>query len=239
MSPSLPLSGVTQKWYCSRPPVYVGLQRNYTAILNTHWLRYTLLPLNTTLHTGCFMCTAGTGFINLNPVRFFYKLVTYLARMTVQFRYNKKQVIHALRYHFLMRPEIKVLLVLINVFAITSAVLFALKKIQAIPFMIFSLLWFLLMLVIWRILPGSIYRKSQTFQDNFSMHFDAENVVLETARGSKGWPWASFSHFVESPYFFHLYFDARSFFLVPKDAFVSITELQEARELMREKINKK
>jgi hypothetical protein len=138
-----------------------------------------------------------------------------------------------------MRPEIKVLLVLINVFAITSAVLFAMKKIQAISFLIFSFLWFLLMLVIWRILPGSIYRRSLTFQDHFIMHFEDENVVLETAKGAKGWPWKKFSYFVESPYFFHLYFDARSFFLVPKDSFKSITDLQTARELLKKKIGKK
>jgi hypothetical protein len=159
--------------------------------------------------------------------------------MTVQFGYDKKQVIQALRYHFLMRQEIKVLLVLINVFAITSAVLFAMKKIQAISFLIFSFLWFLLMLVIWRILPGSIYRRSITFQDHFIMHFEEENVVLETAKGSKGWPWKKFSYFIESPYFFHLYFDARSFFLVPKDSFKTITDLQEAREMLRKKIGKK
>jgi hypothetical protein len=159
--------------------------------------------------------------------------------MTVQFGYDKKQVIQALRYHFLMRPEIKVLLVLINVFAITSAVLFAMKKIQALSFLIFSFLWFVLMLVIWRILPGSIYRRSLTFQDHFIMHFEDENVVLETAKGSKGWPWNKFSYFVESPYFFHLYFDARSFFLVPKDSFTSITDLQTARDMLRQKIGKK
>jgi hypothetical protein len=159
--------------------------------------------------------------------------------MTVQFGYDKKQVIQALRYHFLMRQEIKVLLVLVNVFAITSAVLFAMKKIQAISFLIFSFLWFCLMLVIWRILPGSIYRRSLTFQDEFIMHFEDENVVLETAKGSKGWPWKKFSYFVESPYFFHLYFDARSFFLVPKDSFKTITDLQTARELLRDKIGKK
>ena len=159
--------------------------------------------------------------------------------MTVQFGYDKKQVIQALRYHFLMRPEIKILLVLINVFAITSAVLFALKKIQPISFLIFSFLWFLLMLVIWRILPASIYRKSLTFKDHFTMHFEDENVVLETAKGAKGWDWKKFSYFVESPYFFHLYIDPRSFFLVPKDSFKTITDLQTARELFREKIGKK
>ncbi len=159
--------------------------------------------------------------------------------MTVHFGYDKKQVIQALRYHFLMRPEIKVLLILVNVFAIASAVLFYLKEIQALSFLIFSVLWFVLMLIIWRILPGSIYRKSQTFRDHFTMHFENEAVVLETSKGAKGWPWKQFSHFVESPYFFHLYFDARSFFLVPKDSFKDITSLQEIRELLREKIGKK
>lgn len=159
--------------------------------------------------------------------------------MTVHFGYDKKQVIQALRYHFLMRPEIKVLLILINLFAITSAVLFYLKEIQALSFLIFSVLWFVLMLVIWRVLPGSIYRKSQTFRDHFTMHFEEEAVVLETVKGAKGWNWKQFSHFVESPYFFHLYFDARSFFLVPKDAFKDITDQQNVRELLRKKIGKK
>lgn len=159
--------------------------------------------------------------------------------MTVHFGYNKKQVIQALRYHFLMRPEIKILLILTNVFAITSAVLFAVKKIQPISFLAFSFLWFILMLIIWRMLPRSIYRKSLTFQDEFTMHFQEDAVVLETVKGSQGWPWKRFSHFVESPYFFHLYFNPRAFFLVPKDSFKSITDLQQARELLREKIGKK
>ena len=158
--------------------------------------------------------------------------------MTIHFGYDKKQVIQALRYHFLNRPEIKILLIFVNVFAILSAVLFGFNVIQPLAFLIFSMLWFILMLVIWRILPGSIYKRSATFKDHFSMSFEENEVVLQTERGSKGWPWKSFSHFVESPYFFHLYFDSRSFFLVPKDSFQDITEIQLARELLRSKIVK-
>ena len=158
--------------------------------------------------------------------------------MTIHFGYDKKQVIQALRYHFLNRPEIKILLIFVNVFAITSAILFYLNIIQALSFLFFSMLWILLMLVIWRILPGSIYRRSATFRDHFSMSFEEDRVVLETERGAKGWAWNKFSHFVESPYFFHLYFDSRSFFLVPKDSFQDITEIQLARQLLRTKIIK-
>lgn len=158
--------------------------------------------------------------------------------MTIHFEYNRKQVIQALRYHFLTRPEIRILLILINMFAILSAVLFAMKRIQPLAFLIFSFLWFILMLMIWRVLPNSIYRKAHTFKDDFSMSFQDEQVVLENQRGTKSWSWKSFSNFLESPHFFHLYFDSRSFFLVPKDAFKDIADLQQARKLLKEKIKK-
>ena len=156
--------------------------------------------------------------------------------MTIQFGYDKKQVLQALRYHFLSRPEIKTLIILVNIFAIASAILFAFKKIQGLSFVIFSFLWFTLMLVIWKVLPSSIYKRAATFQDNFSIRFEEEGVELTNQNGSKAWPWSAFSSFLESPYFFHLYFDARSFFLVPKDAFNDVTQLQAVRQLIKEKI---
>jgi len=94
------------------------------------------------------------------------------------------------------------------------------------------------MIVIWRILPGSIYKKAHTFKDEFSITFDDDGIVLQNNRGSKNWSWKLFSRFLESPYFFHLYFDARSFFLVPKDAFNGISDVQEARRMLKVKITK-
>ena len=71
------------------------------------------------------------------------------------------------------------------------------------------------------------------------MDINDSEVVLNTNRGTHAWQWSNFSSFVESPYFFHLYFNSRSFFLVPKDAFKGILELQETRQLLREKIIKR
>jgi len=158
--------------------------------------------------------------------------------MIIHFGYDKKQVLQALRYHFITRPEIKILLIVVNVFTIISAVLLYMHKIRPLSFLIFSALWFMLLITIWRLLPNSIYKKSQTFRDKFSMHLQEKEVVLETERGAHAWQWNDFSSFVESPYFFHLYFNSRSFFLVPKDAFRDIPELQEARQLLRSKIRK-
>lgn len=156
--------------------------------------------------------------------------------MTIHFGYNKKQVIQALRYHFISRREIKILLILINVFALLSAVLFALGKVQPVAFLAFSLMWFILMLAVWTLLPRNIYKKALTFKDQFSMSFGADEVLLQNERGSQKWPWTVFSSFMESPFFFHLYFDSKSFFLVPKDAFTDLKGLQEVRAMLREKI---
>lgn len=156
--------------------------------------------------------------------------------MTISFSYDKKQVIQALRYHFLTRPEIRILLIFVNVFAIGSAILLYFKIIQPASFLVFSLLWLVLMLVVWRILPRSIYNRSQTFKDHFMMELNDGHVVLRTEKGEKEWQWQVFSKFVESPFFFHLYFDSRSFFLVPVDAFENTDQKQEARNLIKSKI---
>lgn len=158
--------------------------------------------------------------------------------MHISFTYDRKQVLQALRYHFFSRPEIRLLVILINVFTIAAAVLLYFKKITPFSFLIFSTLWMALMLVVWRILPNSIYKNSATFQDDFGMSINEEQVILNTSKGTQSWPWERFSKYLETPYFFHLYFDNRSFFLVPKDAFENITDQQEARNLFKKWIKK-
>jgi YcxB-like protein len=158
--------------------------------------------------------------------------------MVIYFQYDKKQVMSALRHHFISRPEIKFLLIIVNIFTILSAILFYLHRIQPISFLLFSFLWFILLLTFWTLLPLSIYKKSQTFQDKFSMNINDHEVILQTELGSHAWSWKEFSSYLESPFFFHLYFNSRSFFLVPKDAFPDLESLQETRNLLKRKLIK-
>src|SRR5262245_58056144 len=136
--------------------------------------------------------------------------------MTIHFGYEKGQVMQALRYHFITRPEIKTMLIVVNVFALISITLYALNKITAVAFLVASGLWVALMISFWFIMPALVYRRAETFQHNFTMHFDSDAFTLAHERGSRTWPWESLKSFIESPHFFHLYFDSRSFFLVPK-----------------------
>ncbi|HMJ47128.1 MAG TPA: hypothetical protein VK498_07340, partial [Ferruginibacter sp.] len=80
--------------------------------------------------------------------------------VSTYFTYSKPKVIQALRYHFISRNEIKVLLILVNIFAIVSAGLFFFKKISPLAFLISSTLWFVLMLIFWFILPRIVYKRA-------------------------------------------------------------------------------
>lgn len=153
------------------------------------------------------------------------------------FTYNKQKVIQALRYHFITRREIKVMLILVNVFAILSAVLFFLKKISPYAFLLSSLLWFILMIVFWFLMPYMVYRRADTFKDRLRAKLSDDDFRIENERAGRSWNWSEFSTWLESPHFFHLYFNSRSFFIVPKEAFEG-DAVHEARKIFREKINK-
>lgn len=157
--------------------------------------------------------------------------------MTVNFTYDKKQVLQALRYHFLSRKEIRLMIILVNVFALVSAALFYLKKVLPFAFLVSSFLWFVLMITFWFILPGIVYRKAATFKDHFTMKFENNGFSLGNERGSRNWEWKALSSYLETPNFFHLYFTSTSFFLVPKIAFTD-DERSEMRDLLRTNVKK-
>ena len=159
--------------------------------------------------------------------------------MQVHISYKKPQVLQALRYHFISRREIKLMMILVNVFALLSAGLFFFKLISPLPFLMSSVLWLVMMAAFWYWLPSTIYRRSRTFRDTFDIAFEENHLFIETQKGSKTWAWREFSNYFETPNFFHLYFDSRTFFLVPKDAFPTSEDLHQTRLLLNNKIGKK
>ena len=158
--------------------------------------------------------------------------------MIIHFGYNKGQVLQALRYHFISRPEIRIMLILVNVFTLGSITLYFFHKITQMAFLIGSLLWIVLMISFWFILPGLVYKRAITFRHNFSMNFEEEGFSLNHDRGSKSWPWKALKNFMESPHFFHLYFDSKSFILVPKNGCKDTDEVYELRQLLKKKVKK-
>lgn len=156
--------------------------------------------------------------------------------MQIIFSYDKKLVIQALRYHFINRFEVRILMILVNVFAIFAAALFYFHKVSPIAFLLSSILWIAIMISFWYMLPNTVYKKASTFKDSFKMTFSEQRVRVENERGYTEWNWEKFSSYMESPHFIHLYFDSKSFFLVPKAAIENDNLLHHLRTLLSEKI---
>ena len=159
--------------------------------------------------------------------------------MTIHFTYEKSKVMQGLRYHFITRPELRLMIIVVNVFALLSATLFYFKIVTALAFFLGSVLWFMLMISVWFLLPEIIYRRTSTFKDHFEMSFEETGFSLGNERGSRNWSWKVLTAFLESPHFFYLYFDSRTFFLVPKSGFRSSDEVFELRQLLKEKVKKR
>jgi len=158
--------------------------------------------------------------------------------MTSQFfTYDKGKVIQALRYHFITRKEIKIMIVVVNVFTLIAGTLCYFKKISPLAFLGSSVLWFALMIVFLFVLPIIIYKKSETFKATLKVTITDTQFTIENDRGNRRWPWKDFSNWMESPHFFHLYFDSRSFFIIPKDAFEE-HELKDVRKILNTGIGK-
>ena len=153
------------------------------------------------------------------------------------FAYDKLKTIQALRYHFISRKEIKYLMIIVNLFAIISASLFFFKKILLFAFLFSSLLWFVMMILFWFLLPRMIYAKSASFKDKFKVEMNQTTFSLIHERTDKSWEWNAFSTWMESPHFFHIYFNPRSFFLVPKEAFEP-EAIEQARKILSDNIKR-
>lgn len=146
--------------------------------------------------------------------------------MRLSFAYDKRQVMQALRYHFISRLEIRLLIIAVNVFAIGSVILYALDTVTPFAFLLSSCLWLVLMIALWWFLPWMVYRQTRAFQHDFDMAFSEDGFELSRAGKGNRWPWTDLQRWRETPFFFHLYFDERSFWLVPKDAMTDEDRLQ-------------
>ena len=84
-------------------------------------------------------------------------------------------------------------------FAILAAALFYLHYVRPLPFLLSSVLWFILMVTFWYLLPRMIYRRAETFRDSFRAILTDQSFRIENDRGGRSWEWSAFSSWYESP----------------------------------------
>jgi hypothetical protein len=158
--------------------------------------------------------------------------------MQLEFSYNKEEVLHALRYHFMHRGEIKVFrnTLIILLLATLAGYVFHVVTPQA--FTGIAIMIALLVLVFWYMLPISIYNKAATFKDNIQLQYSEEGMVISTGGSEyqRSISWNNFSRVVETKKFFFLYKDKKSFFLIPTSAFHTEADKNSFGHLLQQKV---
>lgn len=159
--------------------------------------------------------------------------------MHLEFSYNKEEVVHALRYHFMQRGEIKVfrntlfalLAFAMAGYAFKMVTIGALIGIVAMVLLIVGAFWFML--------PVSIYNKAATFKDNIQLNYSEEGITISTrtSEQKRMLSWNTFTQVVEARNFFFLYRGKKNFFLIPTKAFKTEAAQKEFGLLAKNKIN--
>lgn len=152
--------------------------------------------------------------------------------MQYSISYIKNEVLQALRYHFIKQSEIKSLMVIVNLYAIVTAVLLFMKKIRPEPFLLGSVLWLVLMAFFWYVLPTLFYKKTALFKEQWEFSFNEKEATLVSSIGEASWGWETVTHYFESPHFFHFYFGPKSFFIIPKST-ISVEDQHHIRGILK------
>lgn len=159
--------------------------------------------------------------------------------MHLEFNYNKGDVLHALRYHFMQRGEIKVFrnTLIILLLATLTGYFFSVvtsAALTGIVLMILVLGW-----VFWYLLPVSIYNKAATFKDSIHLKYSEEGLLISTRASDRqrAISWSNFSQVVETKKFFFLYRDKKTFFLIPISAFETEESYQNFSSMLKAKFS--
>ena len=158
--------------------------------------------------------------------------------MTLHFHYDKQAVIDALRFHFMNRPEMKffkvvLILMILSAFA---GYFFGMLVLSALIWIF--LLFVVLVLFFWYILPYSVYRKARTFREkDIRLDWDTRSLTIVTDSGQRTLPWDRFSNVLETSKFFYLYQSNKSFFLIPAAAFADREDRVAFSELLQNRFS--
>lgn len=159
--------------------------------------------------------------------------------MQLEFSYNKGDVLHALRYHFMHRGEIKVFRNTLIILLLATIAGYGYNLVTPGALSGITIMVVLLGLVFWYLLPISIYNKAATFKDDIHLRYSEEGIQISTRSSDhlRSISWNNFSKVVETKKFFFLYRDKKTFFLIPISAFKTEDAYQGFKEMV-EPLNK-
>ncbi|RFS22542.1 YcxB family protein [Chitinophaga silvatica] len=158
---------------------------------------------------------------------------------SLEFSYDKSEVLHALRYHFMQRGEIKVFRNTLIILFLATLTGYFYRVVTPATFTGIVIMILVIGWVFWYLLPISIYNKAATFKDNIRLNYSDDGLLISTRSSDhqRAIGWNNFSQVVETKKFFFLYRDKKTFFLIPISAFQTQEAYSQFAEMLKEKFS--
>jgi hypothetical protein len=156
----------------------------------------------------------------------------------LSFRYSEQDYVRAMRAHLKSRLRLK-----IDIVVIVLAAAFGFYEWRSldsawwgISLVIVSVVFALILVVAFGIVPGMAFRGEPKFRDEYSLTFSGDGIHFQTAHINSHLEWSMYGRALIDAHSFVLYHGSRSFTVIPKRFFKIPEDLATFERLVSEKI---
>lgn len=156
----------------------------------------------------------------------------------LSFRYSELDFVRAMRAHFASRLRLKLDLAIAIAAALLGIYVWQSLNLPwyGIPLLGLSVLFVLLLIAAFSLIPGLIFRREAKFRDEYSLTFSSDGIHFRTNHIDSQLQWGMYSRALVDTHSFILYYGSRSFTAIPKRVFKNAEQQASFERLISQKI---
>ena len=156
----------------------------------------------------------------------------------LSFRYSELDFVRAMRAHFASRLRLKLDLAIAIAAALLGIYVWQSLNLPwyGIPLLGLSVLFVLLLIAAFSLIPGLIFRREAKFRDEYSLTFSSDGIHFRTNHIDSQLQWGMYSRALVDTHSFILYYGSRSFTAIPKRVFENAEQQASFERLISQKI---
>jgi hypothetical protein len=159
--------------------------------------------------------------------------------INLSFRYTESDYVRALRAHYASRLRLRLdlaatfLLLGIGIYLWQSPT----SHWLGVMFVTGAVLFSLLLVVAFTIIPRLAFRREPKFRDEYSLAFSSEGIHFRTANIDAQLQWGMYSQVLIDAHSYVLYYGSRQIMVIPKRVFQSFEQQQAFEQLLTQQVS--
>jgi hypothetical protein len=157
--------------------------------------------------------------------------------LSLSFRYSEHDYVQAMRTHYASRLRLPV-----DVAVIIGMIVFGIYEVNSgsktfgIAAMVVSVLFALMLVAAFFVIPIYAFRSQPKFRDDYSLVFSPEGIQFRTANIDSNLQWSMYDRALIDAKSFILYYGKQQFTVIPKRVFGSAQQLEVFETMLRKHV---